>query len=231
MTSVRFLAKSDQWNAVQNLTIAVMAILNGFIGTVIISQAGNVASQNAAATILNVGTAFGAVDMLKNSVVDVMIANAAALTSIAGIGWYSMYSSDLGKHALVSWLSVAPVFISVVAVGLYFVEIDIFEHNASMVRVPARNLNYGQLIDELDPISHVLRLLYVFFIAAISFYIGQVPIQYHCLEVAIHGHTRPQWVLSICTLISASLLVLFEAMHFGRFLYSRCAAGTHAAST
>ena len=222
-SDVRFLKEGELWNAAQNTTIGVMAILNAFIGPVIVSEAGNVASFCAAATIMNVGTAFGAVDMLKHSVVDVTIANAAALTSIAGIGFYSTYSSQLGQHDVIGWLTVGPVFVSFVCLLVYFGSgVDVFEINAEEMRDPQRCRNYSQLIVDLHPLSHGLRLLYVLLIAGISLYIGSIPLNYGCLHrtVAIHGHLWPQWLLAMTTFVSAILLLLFELMHLTHFLRS-----------
>ena len=231
-----FLAADDRWNGAQTLTIGIMAILNGFLSTVIVNEAGNVTSQCAAATIVNIGTAFGAVDMLKNSVIDVMIANAASLASIAGIGFYSPYYGRFSAST-VSWVSLAPLFASSVSLVFYFGccrrrwSCDVFEVNTDHLRQRVADVytfDYGQLVDELDGQSHFWRFLYVCLTAAVGLYIGSVPFEQDCLGqgVTIHHHSWPQEMLAASTIVSSVLLVFFELMHlirrYGLLLWISC---------
>ena len=230
------IVNSKVWNAVQNSTVGFMSVLNGFTTTVSVSVAGNVAVQCAAATIVNVGTAFGAVDMLENSAVDTLIANATSLASIAGLGFYSMYRAPFSTK--VGVISLIPFFVFLVL--LLFVQlgksskyirpkptpgldpnchpppylVDLFEI-VELSPDDRKHLTYRDLLGLLDVRSHIARLVVVTATAAISLYVGSVPFHKGCLRerVSIDNHSWPQKMLAVLTLISAILLMVFEVVH------------------
>ena len=225
--SVNFFEYSDQWNGAQYLRIGIMAILNSFLSTLIVNEAGNFTSQCAAATIVNVGAAFGCVDMLKNSAVDVMIANAASLTSIAGVGFYSPFHGRWNK--IIGWVSLIPLFTFASGTLMLFFfccsrwQCDVFETPGNFRRI--NTTTYRDMVYGLERRSVILRCGYVLITAVASLFVGITAVHHSRINpvVPVSDDSWPQWALAVSTIVSAILLLLFELMHlFPRLTCSPC---------